>query len=227
MSKVLIIPDIHLKHKMLDLASFIMKNYEIDYAVVLGDTIDDFYAFEDDYKKTNAKLLEFYYMHKNTIFLWGNHEVHALLDRPVTGNISCSKTYARLYQENFNPKVVHIDNKVIFSHAGIFNNFSLLNEDNLNNLDLKELMTADSPIWARHNYSTNLYVNNKYKNYIQVVGHTPEREIREDIVDGCKIISTDVFSTNWGKKIGEEKFIVIDTTNGKYFKVDIDYRNFK
>ena len=225
MPRILCIPDTHLKPKMFDLAERIMDKYKPDYAIQLGDNIDDFYSFEDDYKKANAKMVYFKYKFPNTIWLYGNHEIHVLIDRPVTGNIYCSKTYAKLYQENFNPKLVHIDNKVIFSHAGIFNNFSLLNEDNLNNLDLNELAKADSPIWARHVYDKNLYVNNKYKNYIQVVGHTPEREIREDIVDGCKIISIDVFSTNWNKKFGEEKMIIIDTLTGEYQKIDIDFRN--
>jgi hypothetical protein len=224
MPKVLCIPDSHLKPNMFDLAEKIMEKYEVDYAIQLGDNIDDFYSLEDDYKKHNAKMVYFNYKFPNTVWLYGNHEIHALINKPVTGNIYCSNKYANLYKENFNPKLVHIDNKVIFSHAGIFNNFSSLSEEELNNLDFNKLAIDDSPIWARHNFNKSLKINDKYKNYIQVVGHTPEKEIREDVVDGCKIISIDVFSTNWNKKFGEEKMIIIDTLTGKYQKIDMDFR---
>ncbi len=56
---------------------------------------------------------------------------------------------------------------------------------------------------------------------MQVVGHTPRENVAE--VDGA--ISTDVFSTNWGKKIGVEKMIVVDTGGSSFEIIDIDFRH--
>lgn len=230
MSKVLVIPDTHLKPKMFDLADKIMKEHRVDYAVQLGDNVDDFYCYDDQYRNHNARMLQFKYDHPDTVWLWGNHELSYLLDRPVTGNIYCGKTYAKLYQENFEPKFIHLDGKVIFSHAGIFQEFL---EDieltevkdvtvlvkKLNDLDLKKYWNDYSPIWARHFYDPVNTVK-MFDDFVQVIGHTPIEDVSKDVF----AISTDVFSTNWGKQLGVEQMIIIDTETGLFEQIEIDFR---
>ena len=230
MSKVLVIPDTHLKPKMFDLADKIMKEYRVDYAVQLGDNVDDFYCYDDQYRNHNARMLQFKYDHPDTVWLWGNHELSYLLDRPVTGNIYCGKTYAKLYQENFEPKFIHLDGKVIFSHAGIFQEFL---EDvelteakdvtvlikKLNDLDFKKYWNDCSPIWARHFYDS-VNTAKMLNDFVQVIGHTPIEDISKDAF----AISTDVFSTDWGKQLGVEQMIIVDTETGLFEQIEIDFR---
>ena len=230
MSKVLVIPDTHLKPKMFDLADLIMAENKVDYAVQLGDNVDDFYAFEDDYRSHNARMVLFNHEHPNTIWLWGNHELSYLLDRPVTGNVYCGKSYARLYNENFNPKFIHSDGRVVFSHAGIFQEFLRTNKldkikristliKKLNELEARKYWNDFSPIWARHEYDA-LEFPEVLEDYLQIIGHTPATIIHQD----DNVVSTDVFSTNWGKKIGQEQMIIVDTETREYKTIDINYR---
>lgn len=230
MSKVLVIPDTHLKPKIFDLADKIIQEHEVDYAVQLGDNVDDFYCFDDQYRNHNARMLQFYQEHPSTIWLWGNHEASYILDRPVTGNIRAGKEYALLYKENFQPKNIHLDSKVVFSHAGLFQEFiddnGLSDYDNenkligkINQLDLANLWRDDSPLWARPQYDK-LTIPNLLKSDLQVVGHTPIKEITEE--NG--VVSVDVFSTSWGKKIGTEQMIIVDTKRPSYDVIDIDFR---
>ena len=230
MARVLVIPDTHLKPKMFDLAEKIMREHEVDYAIQLGDNFDDFYCYDDQYRNHNARMVAFYYVHPETVWLWGNHELSYILDNPVTGNIYSGRNYAYLYQENFSPKVVHLDGKVIFSHAGIFQEF--IDENNLgesknaeelvariNGLELNKLWQGESPVWARPQFDR-LTVPKILKDFRQVVGHTPMKDIGE--ADG--VISTDVFSTKWGEKMAIEKMIIVDTEKATYEIVDIDFR---
>lgn len=230
MSKVLVVPDTHLKPKIFDLADKILRKNEVDYAVQLGDNFDDFYCYDDQYREHNARMVQFKYEHPETIWLWGNHELSYLLDRPVTGNIFCGKEYSKLFQENFNPKFIHLDEKVVFSHAGIFQEFLEKRElikcksiDELvkmvNQLNLEDFWVDESPIWARPQID-NLTVPEILNGYLQIVGHTPMKNIEES--DG--IISVDVFSTDLGKQYGEEKMMIVDTEKSSYEIVDIDFR---
>ena len=231
MARVLVIPDTHLKPKMFDLADKIMKESEVDYIVQLGDNLDDFYCYDDQYRRHNARMVAFYREHPETVWLWGNHEASYILDRPVTGNIYAGKEYARLYQENFRPKFAHSDGKVIFSHAGIFQEF--IDDNNLsdrdtvdelingiNNLELSAFWRDDSLLWARPQYDK-LTSPSVLNGCLQVVGHTPLRNILKK--DG--VVSVDVFSTNWGKKVGVEKMIIVDTDKPSFEVIDIDFRS--
>lgn len=177
MSKVLVIPDTHLKPKMFDLADKILRENKIDYVVQLGDNFDDFYCREEQYRVHNVRMLRFLRDHPKTVWLFGNHEISYLLDRPVTGNIFAGQKYAKLYAEKFHPKFVHSDGKVIFSHAGIFREFltaeglaakipEFYGDDKvatseidspavakliekINALEPIDLWCNDSPLWAR------------------------------------------------------------------------------
>ena len=230
MSKILVIPDTHLKPKIFDLADKIMHDYDVDYAVQLGDNFDDFYCFVDEYCDHYTRMTKFYQDHPETIWLWGNHELSYILNRPVTGNTYAGKEHAYLYRDNFHPKAVYLDGKVVFSHAGIFQEF--IDDKNLggcktatglvrkiNQLKLIDLWGENSPVWARPQFDI-LTRADVLKGYQQVVGHTPMKAI--DNSNG--IISTDVFSTNWGRRYGEEKMIIIDTDTGVYEVADIDFR---
>lgn len=230
MSKVLVIPDTHLKPKMFDLADKIMRENEVDYAIQLGDNVDDFYCYAEEYCAYETRAVKFYHDHPEMVWLWGNHEIAYLSGQLVTGNTIWGEQFAKGYERNFNPEFVHLDGKVIFSHAGIFQEF--IDDNNLNScttaeelirrinrLDMLAFWSDDSPVWARPQYSR-LTSPTVLNNYLQIVGHTPVK----DIVEENGVVSVDTFSTDWGKKISIEKMIIVDTEEPSFKIVNIDYR---
>jgi hypothetical protein len=211
----------HLKPAMLDMAERILAYKKADKIVILGDLLDDFYAKQEDYGRFWQKFMQFHEELKDKIvLLYGNHEVAYLIDRHVTGNIKAGEKYAELYAQ-LHPDIAHIDEKVIFSHAGIFDEFlrtkglekASIDEAVLaiNALPLQELWCNASPLWARPQHRA-YHNEGQWLNYVQVIGHTPMRKIKRD----GAIISVDVFSTDWDRKYGEERMIIIDTLTGKY-----------
>lgn len=218
--KVLIIPDTHLKPWIFERADELMKKHNIKQAIQLGDNLDDFYATPEDYKNHNAMMVWFNHIHPETIWLYGNHEVSYILNRPVTGNVEDGKKWASAYQIIFQPKTAWKIDNVIFSHAGITDEFIYNNPElkkfatdpdkligRINALSLWEVWNENGPLWSRHQLDGSLLYE-----FRQVCGHTPLETVRD--VDNC--ISTDVFSTEWGKKYGEEKFIIINTETGEW-----------
>jgi metallophosphoesterase superfamily enzyme len=97
MSKILIIPDMHLKPAILNMAERILACKKADKIVILGDLLDDFYAKPEDYERFWQKFMQFYREHKDQIvLLYGNHEVAYLIGRHVTGNIKAGEKHTEL-----------------------------------------------------------------------------------------------------------------------------------
>ncbi len=168
--------------------------------------------------------MEFYETYRDKlILLYGNHEISYLINRPVTGNTKTGERYAKLYR-NLSPKIIHLEDKAIFSHAGIFNEFLVTSDlsglsvdkavSAINTMPLEKLWNNDSPIWARPQFES-LCIAGDWLDCIQVVGHTPMQAIELS----NSIISVDVFSTSWGKRYGEERLIIIDSKTGEYHKL--------
>ncbi len=221
MGKILVIPDMHLKAHMLDMAESILGHERIVKIIILGDLLDDFYARPEAYEAFWQKFMSFYETNKDRIvLLYGNHEVAYLLGRPVTGNTRHGEKYARRYAK-LSPKIVFVAGKIVFSHAGVFDEFLSargLSDSHIpeaialiNSMPLEDVWTDDSPLWARPQLC-HLHTRGEWPDYLQVVGHTPLQRIEK----AGDTISVDVFSTNWGKKYGEEKMIIIDTETGEF-----------
>ncbi len=221
MSKILVIPDMHLKPTMLDATERILTYEKIDKIIILGDILDDFFAEPETYELFWQRFTNFYMSHKNqTVLLFGNHEVGYLIGHRVTGHTEWGAQYARAYAD-LSPKIVHAEDKIVFSHGGVFDEF-LRSRDisdlpiheaqaKINAMPLRNLWSDVSPLWARPQHNS-LHVSGGWLDYFQVVGHTPMRKIKQS----GNIISTDVFSTNWGEKYGEEKMIVIDSSTANF-----------
>ena len=74
-----------------------------------------------------------------------------------------------------------------------------------------KMWANESPIWYRPQYeSGKMY---KPRKLLQVVGHTPEREITRK----RNVISCDVFSTNRdGRPYGTQEFLYLNTKTWEY-----------
>lgn len=118
--------------------------------------------------------------------------------------------------------VQRIDN-VLFSHAGVLNDFvegyvpkakyddvdAVVGE--INKLGRTEMWNDASPIWLRPQHSKmKLY---KPRKLLQVVGHTPV----EGISRAGNLISCDVFSTRSdGSPIGTEEYLLLNTLTWEF-----------
>ena len=126
MAKVLIVPDVHGRsfwHKAKDLI------HEVDHIVFLGDYLDPYkeegITFDTALEEFN-QILQFKekYSDKVTLLL-GNHDMHyVILDFMDCSRMNYLKRQDlhQLYQTHLNKfKLMHtIDNKCMFSHAGVY-----------------------------------------------------------------------------------------------------------
>ena len=227
MSKILVIPDVHLKPVIFDRAEKILESGQADFAIQLGDMVDDWgeeFNFKL-YENTINKAIEFNKKFPKTLWCMGNHDFGYYLPeygRRETGHSkmmeeSMADLIAKMNGAGIEQKVIHVVDSAIFSHAGLTSDFvATLTLDGtdyemgdyievlVNGAEPDLLWGDNSPIWARPQRTGEIMFSDK----MQVVGHTPMEEI--SFVDN--VLSTDVFSTyNNGAPIGERKFAIVDT----------------
>ena len=230
MSKVFIIPDVHLKPWMFEKASQLILEGSYDAVVMLGDLVDDWYQEKnlDLYNETFDAAVAFANKHKNTFWCYGNHDVSYLWEAMESGySYYARETVVKrinnltgaLTPENIG-FIYKIDN-VVFSHGGLTESFVMRHfGDNqidfdsmflrINKMGKAELWQDDSPIWARPQYGGISLYSMKL---LQVVGHTPVRTA----LDEGNILTLDTFSTYTdGRPIGDERFVWVDTVEKKW-----------
>ena len=83
MSKVLVIPDVHLKPWMFDQAIDIMENTDCELAVCLGDIVDDWGCEHDVdlYEETLKNAIRFASRYPDTLWCLGNHDLAYVWDQ--------------------------------------------------------------------------------------------------------------------------------------------------
>ena len=230
--KVLVIPDVHLKPWMFARAAEIMRRKEADLAVCLMDIADDWYQETNVglYIETFDAAIAFAEEFKNSLWCYGNHDLPYLYDLYGPGFSELAELDVRerlrklenILRDDKRIAYIHRIDYVLFMHGGLSERFvrryitdvndgidyddvdSIIEE--INNLRIDDLWHEDTPIWLRpQDDGADMY---KPETYLQVVGHTPMREItREE-----NIISCDVFSTyRNGATIGTCEFPIIDT----------------
>ena len=231
MSKVFVIPDVHLKPWIFKKASESVNKKNYDVIVMLGDLVDDWDQEENLklYNETFDAAIEFVTRYPNTRLCYGNHDVSYRFNRMESG----FSTYAadtvnnRLEELENNLRsgysaYIHMIDKVLFSHAGLTKEFVERHFEmiqfpskydlnyivnTINKMGADDLWTDDSPIWTRpqkkYDGST-LYP----PDMMQVVGHTPVRTALEE----KNLLTLDSFSTyRDGRPIGDERFVWVDT----------------
>ena len=231
MSKVFVIPDVHLKPWMFEQAGKIIEKNAFDQIVLLGDLVDDWNQQENVglYQQTLDAALDFVNQYAERIlFCIGNHDISYLWQEYETGYSIEAGDIVRqginkiMYAlpEGSSGFIHRVDN-VLFSHAGLTQSFviktfgqgGVISIDemiaSINRMGSKELWNYDSPIWARPQYGRmRLYP----RELLQVVGHTPMPKAFHD----GRLLSLDTFSTYQdGRPIGEEKFVWVDTVEKK------------
>ena len=231
--RVLVIPDVHLKHWMFDSAAKIMKSEGVKQAVCLMDIPDEWDQGWDLelYDDTFDRAIWFDRTFPNTLWCYGNHDLSYLWLQPESGFSPMAipevqMKLGELEREIADPSrlaYVHRIDNVLFVHGGLTKSYveqyapgvdyddidAVLNE--INSLGPVEMWRDGSPIWQRP--QVNLEEMYKQDKLLQVVGHTPVKEITEEF----NILSCDVFSTYRDKTpIGTEEFLIIDTETWEF-----------
>lgn len=244
MRRILVIPDVHLKPEMFDRAEavlFRMKKESGDEAsaVCLGDLADDWRRQYDMplYERTYARARRFAEKFPDTIWCLGNHDVSYLWPegRNETGY---STTYEYLIRKEIKRfmtskavrdgiRFVARIGRTLFSHAGVMKAYvEAFVPDGLGDVDAAvdamngfgaaEMWNDLSPIWIRPQRNR---LEAFPKGFLQVVGHTPMKEISYDAER--EILSCDVFSTDRNRmKYGEERFVEVDPDAKTWRRVD-------
>lgn len=238
MSKIFVIPDIHLKPWMFDEAEEITGKNEFDKIVMLRDLADDWNCSNnlDLYKGTYDAAVEFARRHPNTLLCYGNHDLSYIWDAMESGySWSARETAAdgirRLRDELAVEKCayIHMIDGVIFSHGGLTKSFvrryfDMANDvseydlihiiKQINSMGEKEMWDDDTPIWARpQRGAMELFPDG----YMQVVDHTP---VKAPLEEGY-LLTLDNFSTYPdGTPKGNEKFVWINTADRTWHEFD-------
>ncbi|MBE5836232.1 MAG: hypothetical protein E7309_16640 [Butyrivibrio sp.] len=229
MSRVLVIPDVHLKPWIFDEAEKVDKSSYED-IVVLGDLVDDWGKGNDidAYEETLKRAAEFGKEHGESLWCYGNHDVSYLWDAMESGYsvqaritvIEGITKLERILEDRY--KFVHRIDNVLFSHAGVTETFVLHScgyhvkeiEDilaKINRMEKQELWRDSSPIWARP--QADFYRMFRDDLLYQVVGHTPV----EEPLDACGVLTLDLFSTySNGDPFGNQKLYIVDTLTRKF-----------
>ncbi len=236
MSKVFVIPDVHLKPWIFDKAEELISRAKYDAIVCLGDMVDDWNQEINLglYAETFDALVEFIKRHPNFLLCYGNHDLSYLWRTHESGYSEyarqtvldgLSKLEKNLPAESI--AFIHRMDNVLFSHAGLSEAFvshffpafdgsidKLL--ERINAFRREEMWRDDSPIWVRpQNGRIEMFSNG----FLQVVGHTPVR--KTDFFRN--ILTVDNFSTYCdGTPIGDQRFIWVDTVAKEWGFADGD-----
>lgn len=234
--KILVIPDVHLKPWLFNMAENILNAGKADKALCLMDIPDDWNKELQIpiYKDTLDRAVCFAKAHPDTLWCYGNHDVSYPWGRLETGYspyaertvLTGLEELKRVLPDQSQLAIIHRVDNVLFSHGGLSAEFVKhlgLNPykanvddviDAVNNAPQNYLWTDESPLWLRPQYRNIEAFREEI--YTQVVGHTPVEYISKK----GAFISTDVFSTyRTGEQIGESAMIVIDSVTCEYEKI--------
>jgi hypothetical protein len=225
MSKVFVIPDVHLKPWMFEKASDQISKGSYGAVVLLGDLVDDWGQESnlDLYNETFDAAINFVKKHPDTFWCYGNHDLSYLWEAMESGySWRARETVVSRIRDLRkalpieNCEYVHKIDSVVFSHGGLMESFmkqhfgrSKASLDTMiakiNRMGQDEMWANDSPIWARPQYGEmQLYP----ADVLQVVGHTPVKYALEE----GNLLTLDTFSTyRDGRPIGDQRFVWVDT----------------
>ena len=229
MSKVLVIPDVHMDVRVIEHGIELADKLRADQIVMLGDYFDDWFAVDSQYDEMIKYLKNLLNRRKDIIPLLGNHEL-SYLGYPCSGHRKSvkSKVYNALKEDFRFLYCVAIDG-ILYSHAGATQQWLLENKIVTTNMlrykmskkagaaflesrinaagwePMKRVGPArggksiPSPLWC----DLTELISNEIPTVKQVVGHTPISEI--ECIGNCWF--TDVFSNN---NISDEYLFVVD-----------------
>ena len=225
---VLIIPDVHLKPYMFTRAAELMRSGIAETAICLMDIADDWHQqFNIDlYIYTYDAAIAFAKEFPETLWCYGNHDLSYEWQKKESGysiiapHTVCTKLHELreslpdISQISF----IHKIDNVLFMHGGLTHDFvynfvphNMYSDEGavieqINLYDSWPMWQDLSPLWYRPQYgSLKMY---KPRKLLQVVGHTPVREINRKE----NVLSCDVFSLSPSRQpSGSQEFTLLET----------------
>ncbi len=237
--KVLVIPDVHLKPFLFTRAAELLREGAAERAVCLMDIPDEWGQQNnlDLYIRTFDTAIEFARDFPETLWCYGNHDLSYLWGQIQSGYSPAAawivkRKLAELKEalpDSRQLAFVHRIDRVLFSHGGISDEFVweyVPEEDRenvdrtieaINRLGAGEMWKFGSPIWFRPGDGGRVYLPGKEGEYLQAVGHSPEKCIRK--MEG--VLFCDVFSLYHDRKpVGTQKYPVVDTETLEWEELD-------
>lgn len=237
MSLCLVIPDVHLKPFIFDRAEKIIESGQADFAVQIGDLVDDWGQTTNvgKYNQTMKRAYDFHRAHPDTLWVLGNHDADYYgpyesmsSGHSVVAEVDVSEWMAELADIGAAPRVIHIVDNVIFTHAGLteswmaylsslYMGYDYPGDDEtlirlINLAAPSDFFMNDSPLWARPQMRPDEEPYH-HRGCLQVVGHTPVEGVN---LEG-NLLSTDVFSTyRDGTPFGDQTFAIVDTVTKEW-----------
>lgn len=119
MSKVLVIPDAHLKIDVIERGRKLADKFMATKIIMLGDYFDDWYAFNADYHNMIDYLKKLLRKDSRIIPLFGNHEL-SYLGYPCSGyNRMVKDEIYRWLIKDYRFNFCYAEDGVLYSHAGV------------------------------------------------------------------------------------------------------------
>ena len=217
MSKVLVIPDAHLKTEVIERGFKLANKLRADYIVCLGDYFDDWGAVPAFYDKMIAYIKEKKRYNPDLILLMGNHELSYLGHKCSGFNPTVAKTLYEFLHDNYWFNLSAAIDGVLYTHAGVCVDWATSNNvigstamkykltknagadfvaDRLDKVSSLDTFAQVGPERGGHSSPSPLWadltelVNDALPNIKQVVGHTPVSQIEK--LGKCWFV--DVFS---------------------------------
>lgn len=237
--KILVIPDVHLKPKIFDMADNILKAQLADGAIQMGDMVDD-WGEEFNlslYSRTLQRAIKFQKDHPDTLWVMGNHDYGYWKPNMGVKETGHSKfvegevltMLKELERCGGIQRFMVVIDGCIFTHAGLTMDWVARHtpsdahwDDELkfvaklvNGASPHDLWEEDGPIWARPQMDG----GELYPSKLQITGHTPVKKL--GIYGGC--LSTDTLSTySNGAPYGDQKLAIVNTEDGAWEAVEGD-----
>lgn len=119
MSKVLVIPDAHLKPEVIERGRKLADKFMATKIIMLGDYFDDWYAITADYTEMIDYLKKLLRKDPRIIPLFGNHEL-SYLGYPCSGyHSNMQKEIFQWLIKDYRFAFCYAEDGVLYSHAGV------------------------------------------------------------------------------------------------------------
>ena len=217
MSKVLVIPDSHLKIEVIERGLRLAQKVRADYVVCLGDYFDDWASMPEQYYQMVDYLKKTMRSNPDLILLLGNHELNYLGYRCAGYKHEVVKDLYNFLHDNYRFNLSYAIDGVLYSHAGVCTEWAKNNNvigntalrykltknagadfvaDRLDKVTSFDVFAQVGPERGGHSAPSPMWADlselivDALPNVKQVVGHTPVSQIEK--LGKCWFV--DVFS---------------------------------
>ena len=238
--RICVIPDLHNRVHVAD-EIIAQENDNVDEFLFLGDYFDDYEDTPENVRNTGLFINE-YINNDRFKFLIGNHDVQYIIDHPA---FACKGSWEREKHDAINEVVTvdawekmlwtHIDNKWLFSHAGIVweGPFDQEKHDGNLNFEIQNVIEGDLPFsrilgyggeyWDKDFFNRSVYAEGDGFIYNQMFGHTVLFDWKCTQYVGYRAYNIDTHNQHYAVVNTDNDYVEIKRTNytHRYYRKEI------